>query len=73
MVLLTEIGFAGLWLLIRVQRTTKGKEDFSLCITCNGNPEWGFAVQLQFNDDDSKLLQLLSMANKVEKHLLKND
>lgn len=72
MILLTEIGLARLWLLIRVQRITKGK-DFSLCTAYNGNPEWGFAVQVQFSDDDNKFLQLLSMANKVEKHLLKND
>lgn len=46
---------------------------YLLCTTCSGNPEWGFAVQPQFGDDDNKFLQLLSTANKVEKHLLKND
>lgn len=70
-VLLTEKeGFAGLSVVWGQSR--KGIYN-SLCITCSGNPEWGFAAQPQFSDDDNKFLQLLSTANKVEKHLLKND
>lgn len=69
-VLLTEKGFAGLSVVWGQSR--KGIY-YSLCTTCSGNPEWGFAAQPQFSGDDNKFLQLLSTANKVEKHLLKND
>lgn len=69
-VLLTEKGFAGLSVVWGQSR--KGIY-YSLCTACSGNPEWGFAAKPQFSDDDNKFLQLLSTANKVEKHLLKND
>lgn len=69
-VLLPEIGFAGLSV---VWGQSRKETYYSLCTTCSGSPERGFAAQPQFSDDDNKFLQLLSTANKVEKHLLKND